>query len=76
MIFLCILFCYITDIESPQISCPEENAITVLEIPIVTNKVMCLLQLGADGQKRITCEVVDDSEISAKCNFQVEIKGS
>ena len=48
---------YFTDIESPQITCPEENAITVFNIPVVTNKVLCHLQFGGNftfGQKRIT----------------------
>ena len=65
----------LTDVENPQITCPEENSTTVLEIPIATNNITCHLQLEEDGQKRIMCELADNSEINAKCNAQVQIKG-
>ena len=74
----------LTDMESPQIACVEENAITVWEIPYPTNsahdvqQIICHLPLvivSAIGRKSITCEAADESEVGTVCDFQMKIRG-
>ena len=65
--------------ESPQITCPQETAITVLEIPVVEHKTICHLPLGTthtNSHQRIVCGTIDNSEISTGCDFEFQITGS
>ena len=68
----------ILDKEKPDITCVEENAITMWEMPVATNspydlpRIICYLELGttvAIGQTRITCKADDDSGNNGDCNF-------